>query len=155
MRLACVSLVVIGAIATSAGAKTVCNTPAEIAAVQVRQLQIEMMVSTMRCDSTDYNFRQRYGAFMGQINPLLTGNAKQLEAMLRRQHKGDFDRYITAMANDAQDISQQDPQFCTNAVQILEQVTELPPKDIPAFAAQTIPSPYQATPCPEKHRKKN
>ena len=155
-RLLSLSLgVVVCCIATAATAKTLCNTPDEISAVQVRQLQIEMMVSTMRCDSSTYDFRHRYAAFMGQMDPLLTDNAKRLKVMLKRHKKGDVDHYITTMSNDAQNISQQDPNFCPGAVQILEHVATLSPKEIPGFAAQSIPSPYQVTACPAKPEHKS
>jgi hypothetical protein len=134
----------------SAQAKPSCNNPAEISAVQVRQLQIEMMVSTLRCDSTDYDFRHHYGEFVTKINPLLPDNLKRLKTMLGRQHKGDFDRYMTSMSNDAQNISQQDPQYCPKAVQILDYVVASDLKDFPSYAATAIPSPYQVTPCPDK-----
>ena len=141
----CISLL---ALTPPAFAKTPCATPAEVATVQLRQMQVEMMVSTMRCDSSTYDFRQHYAAFMERLNPLLTDNAKRLRTLVRRQRKGDIDRFITAMSNDAQNISQQDPEFCTHAVDILDRVAGLSAKDIPAFASQTIPSPFQMTTCP-------
>ena len=147
--LLCVLLVA----ASPAWAKSSCNPPAEVSAVQVRQMQIEMMVATMRCDSSAYDFRHHYAAFMDRLNPLMTDNAKNLKSLVRRQHKGDVDRYITAMANDAQNISQQDPEFCGMAVQVLEQVSTLTAKDIPAIAAQAVPSPYQVAACPAKPAK--
>ena len=131
-------------------AKPACTLPTEVAAVQLRQLQIEMMISTMRCSSKEYDFRQHYAAFMAQVNPLLDDNAKQLKTMLHRLKKNNLDMYMTSMSNDAQNISQADPEFCTTSVQILEQVASMPTKDIPAFAAKKIPSPYEVVPCPAK-----
>ena len=144
----CTALWFFGA-GSSAQAKAVCNSPAEVSAVQVRQLQIEMMVSTLRCDSSTYDFHSHYSSFINRVNPLLPDNVKRLKAMVGRTGKGGFDQYLTSMSNDAQNLSQQDPLYCGNAVQILNKVAEMESKDVPAFAAQTIPSPYQVTACPE------
>jgi len=134
----------------SAVAKQVCNTPTEVSAVQIRQLQIQMMISTLRCDSSSYDFRQHYAGFMDRVNPLLPENAKLVKTMLSRTGKGGVDQYLTSMSNDAQNLSQQDPMYCGTAVQVLEQVAMMDTKDVPAFAAQTIPSPYQVTACQDK-----
>lgn len=141
----------------TAMAKPACTLPNEISAVQLRQMQIEALVSTMRCSSASYDFRQHYAAFMAQMDPLLTDNAKQLKSMLHRLKKDNLDHYVTSMANDTQNISQSDPQFCGTAVQILEQVAVMPAQDIPAFAAQKIASPFDVVPCPAKPepKKKN
>ncbi len=134
----------------SAVAKQVCNTPTEVSAVQLRQLQIEMMVSTLRCDSSEYDFRKHYAGFIERVNPLLPENVKHLKTMLSRTGKGAFDPYMTSMSNDAQNLSQQDPLYCGTAVQVLDKVSAMDTKDVPAFAAQTIPSPYQVVACADK-----
>ncbi len=131
-------------------AKTACYTPTEVSTVQLRQLQIEMMVSTLRCDSSSYDFRGRYGAFMERINPLMSDNAKRLKAIVGKKGQGGFDQYLTSMSNDAQNISQQDPLYCSNAVQVIEQVASHDTKDVPTIAAQAIPSPYQVVACADK-----
>jgi hypothetical protein len=131
-------------------AKSACYTPTEISAVQLRQLQIEIMVSTLRCDSSTYDFRARYSAFMERVNPLMPENAKHLRTIVGKHGKGNFDQYLTSMSNDAQNISQQDPLYCTTAVQLIEQIASHDTKDVPSIAAQAIPSPYEVVACPEK-----
>lgn len=131
-------------------AKPACYTPTEVSTVQLRQLQIEMMVSTLRCDSATYDFRGRYGAFMERINPLMPDNAKRLKAIVSQKVKGGFDQYLTAMSNDVQNISQQDPLYCPSAVRIIEQVASHDTKDVPGIAAEAIPAPFQVSACAEK-----
>ena len=131
-------------------AKASCNPPAEVSAVQIRQLQIEMMVSTLRCDSSSYDFRSHYGAFMEKMNPLLPDNAKKLRTVVSRLGKGNFDQYLTSMSNDAQMLSQQDPLYCGSAVRLLDQVAASDTKDVPTIAAQAISAPYQVVACAEK-----
>lgn len=140
---ACGSALAIAA-AAPAFAKPVCNTPDEISAVQLRQLQIQMMVSTLRCDSSTYDFHNRYGSFMANVNPLMPANMKKLKEMLNRQRIRDADHYLTLMSIDAQNLSQRDPEYCGRAVRILEQVSALPsPTEVLTVAAQSIPSPYE------------
>ena len=146
--------VMVFALSTPAQAKHACQSPDVIEAVQVRQLQIEMMVSTMRCDSSEYNFRQRYAAFMEAINPLLTDNAALLQSKLKLHSNSAFDRYITNLANEAQNISQTDPNFCTQAVQIIEHVATLSTPEIPAVAVQAVPHPFGVTACPVRAKRK-
>ncbi len=144
----CAALVAFGGVAQ---ARTACNTPTEISAVQIRQLQIQMMVSTLRCDSSTYDFRSHYAGFLNNVNPLMPENLKQIKAMLTRQHGGNFDQYLTQMSNDAQNLSQQDPNYCGRAVQILEQVGGLAsPSEVPTVAAQSIPSPFKVVACTEE-----
>lgn len=136
--------------AAPAFAHPVCNTPEEISAVQLRQLQIQMMVSTLRCDSSTYDFHTRYGSFMANVNPLMPSNMQKLKAMLNRQRIRDADHYLTLMSIDAQNLSQRDPEYCGRAVRILEEVSALPsPTQVLTVAAQSIPSPYEVVACPE------
>ena len=144
----------LAAISGTAQAKNACHSPETIQAVQLRQLQIEMMVATMRCDSSEYDFRQHYGAFMEVINPLLPNNAQHLRSSLNLKSTQAFDRYITTLANVSQNISQTNPEFCTQAVQILDQTASQPSASIPILAAQMIPQPYGVTPCPVKTKRK-
>ena len=123
----------------SAFAESVCNTPTEVSAVRIRQLQIEMMVSTLRCDSSSYDFRSHYASFIDRVNPLLPDNAKRLKSMVSRTGKGGFDQYLTSMSNDAQNISQQDPLYCGKAVQILEKVAGMEPERSSGFRRPNDP----------------
>lgn len=135
----------------SAQAKPVCNTPSEVSAVQIRQLQIQMMVSTLRCDSSTYDFRGHYAGFLENVNPLMPSNLKQIKSMLARQKGGDFDHYLTLMSIDAQNLSQQDPDYCGRAVRILEQVSALgSPSEVPGVAAQSVPSPFKVVACADE-----
>lgn len=127
-----------------------CNTPAEVGAMQFRQLQIELMVAALKCQGGAYDFRGQYGAYMHKAGPALTENAKALKAMFARQGKGaaHLDRYMTAMSNDTQIRSLSIPDYCDSRAGMMDHAVGLPSPQLHGYAAETVGLPYDAEPCP-------
>jgi len=129
-------------------ARAVCNTPAEISALQVRQLQIETMVATLKCGGGEYDYQSKYSAYVQAANPVLAENARQLKTMFIHQGKGAsyLDRYITSVSNDAQIRSRSVDNYCEIWAQTLDKLLGSTPRDMPKIAAEAITAPYDAEP---------
>ncbi|MBI5165523.1 MAG: hypothetical protein HY985_16665 [Magnetospirillum sp.] len=133
--------------ATPAQAKA-CNSPTEVSAMQLRQLQAELMVATLKCGETHPEFRGKYGAFVGKAP--MKENANALRAMFSRQGKGAnyMDRYSTQLANDAQLKSSQTYDYCGVHAARFDELSDLRPHEIQGFAARSVGVPDDAEPCP-------
>ncbi len=136
-------------------AKPPCNSAAEVNAMQFRQLQIELMVASLKCDGTGYDYRGQYSAYMQKMGSALSENARQLRAMFARQGKGAsyMDRYLTSMSNEAQLRSAAVDNYCESRAATLDRVALLGPHELHAFAAETVGLPYEAESCPIPTRK--
>ena len=136
--------------AAPALARPACQTEADLAAMQFRQLQVEFMVADLKCEGAGYDYRGQYAAYMHQAGPALADNARFLKAMFVRQGKGAtyIDRYMTNMSNDVQIRSQSRADYCQTAAEAFEHASTLPPHELPAYATQIVGKPYAATPCP-------
>ena len=141
------------AAAPAALARHACQSPAELAAMQFRQLQIEFMVATLKCDGTGYDYRGQYAAFLHKAEPAMATNARALRAMFVREGKGAgyIDHYLTGMSNDVQIRSQSADNYCQAAAESFDRATALSPHELPGYAAQAVAAPYAATPCPATH----
>ena len=147
---ATLAVLAITALGSPVQAKTPCDTPQDIQAVQVRQLQVQGVMATLRCPSADYDFHAHYNAFIERVNPLMSDNAKHLKSMVSRQGKGNLDKYLTALFSDVQTTSQADPYFCDKSVKMLDDVAALTSQQVPGYAQQAISSPYGVDACPEQ-----
>ncbi|MDA8232610.1 MAG: hypothetical protein M0006_14845 [Magnetospirillum sp.] len=130
-------------------AKSACNTPAEIGSMQYRQLQIELMVATLKCGGGAYDYRGHYADYLRKAGPGLARNAKELRAMFVRQGKGGayLDRYLTGMSNDMQIRSQTAGDYCEREHAVMERIAALSSAQLPGYAAETVGTPYGAQAC--------
>ena len=151
-RIAVAVALIIALAAAPVLARPACQTESDLAAMQFRQLQVEFMVAALKCDGAGYDYRGQYAAYMHKAGPELARNARILKAMFVRQGKGAgyIDRYMTGMSNDVQIRSQSDAKYCETAALAFEHAAALTPRDLPAYAAQTVGKPYAATPCPAR-----
>jgi hypothetical protein len=135
--------------ATPVIAASKCDTPAEIGAMQFRQLQIELMVATLKCEG-DFDYRGQYGAYVHGASAALADNTRQLRAMFSHHGKSAamLDRYLTGMSNDAQIRSQSTENYCEGKAATLERIATLKPVELHTFAAETIGLPYGGEACP-------
>ena len=135
-------------------ARTACQSPGELAAMQFRQLQIELMVAALKCDGTGYDYRGHYAVYLHNAESALATNARALRAMFVREGKGAgyIDHYLTGMSNDVQIRSQGTENYCQAAAEAFDRATRLAPQELPDYAAHAIVSPYAATPCPAAPR---
>ncbi len=144
----------LSAAAPAAQARPSCQSPAELAAMQFRQLQIEFMVAALKCDGTGYDYRGHYAIYLHNAEPALDHNARVLRAMFVHQGKGAgyIDHYLTGMANDVQIRSESAADYCQAAAASFDQATRLAPRELPDYAARAVGTPYAATPCAAQRR---
>jgi len=133
----------------AAATQPACHSPAEIEAMRVRQLQIDLWLAASKCSETGGTVAVYYNVYVERSRRALTENGKLLNEMFARRGKGvaDLDHYLTAMANDAQIRSQSVADYCRVQTVTLERAAALTTSELPAFAAEIIPSPFGAAPC--------
>lgn len=138
--------------AGSATAKS-CNSPAELKAMQVRQLHYDLMVASLKCEA-EYGFRGKWAAYNGKFGPALSQNAGELKAMFQRQGKGanHLDRYATQLSNDAQIRSQGDYEYCDKKAAIYDRLAEAKPAQLSDIAADVVGAPEYGQACPAKQQ---
>ena len=137
--------------ALPAAARPACQTPAEIGAMRFRQLQIDLWLAAAKCGGIG-DVAAPYNAYVEKSRRSLIENGRQLNAMFVRRGKGTaaLDHYLTSMANDAQIRSESVANYCAVQAVTLERAATLDGGDLPAYAAQVVPSPYGAVPCPDR-----
>lgn len=130
-------------------ATPVCPTATELSAMQVRQLQTELMVAALDCDGGPFDYRGTYAVFIQRSRPGLAENARQLRAMFARNgmDAAAIDRYQTDLATNAELKSRTLPGFCSGLASMMAQAARLTPAGLIAYAAQTYPAPYGAKAC--------
>ena len=133
-------------------AKPPCNSPAEIATLQFRQLQAELNVATLKCQGLDFDYAAGYNAFTERARPALIANSGQLKALFARTGKGAgaLDRYSTGVFNEAQIRSQSIADYCDERARLMTRIATLPLADLPALAAEVVGAPYGGQACPVK-----
>ncbi len=124
-----------------AAAAPTCFTNKEIRASQVRQLQTELMVAALSCKDPSLDFAGRYNAFVHKFGKNLAENASTLRGYFTRRYgKGQaryFDRYITALANEAAHRSMGVSGYCDRMVPVFEQVLTIKRPELETFAARS------------------
>jgi hypothetical protein len=139
-------------------AKTPCNTAAELATLQFRQLQAELNVAALKCQGLDFDYAGGYNAFAEKVHPALVENTHQLKALFARTGKGAgyLDRYSTGVFNEVQIRSSSIPDYCEDRANLMRRVSVTSAADMPAVAAEVVGAPYAGEACPAKeppHRK--
>lgn len=148
-RKAALAAALVMSIALPAAAKPICYQPAEIRAMQFRQLQVELMVAALKCRGVDPSFRDKYAGYIGKVGPALNSNAQQLRAMFTRLGKGaaQLDRYMTDLSNEASMRSLHMEDYCERQDQLFATVLSMKPQEIEAFAADTVEKPHSPASC--------
>ncbi|WP_309348100.1 hypothetical protein [Telmatospirillum sp.] len=112
-------------------------------------MQQEFNVAALNCrtvDQTDPNFSSRYNDFVGKFGGKLQENAAALRQHFARAGGGNFDVWMTRVANDAGQRVMADPNFCQQAWDNLDKALTTEPQDIEALAVSAGTShPYLAT----------
>ena len=137
---ACLALAVFVASPISAATPTpkACQSPAERAAENVRQLQTAFMVAALKCrNHPDANLTDPYNAFVRKYSNELLRQSNVLQGYFKRQYGGAylkrFDTYITQLANEVSRRSQTIPQYCQSMRPVLAAVMSVEPKDLGGF----------------------
>jgi hypothetical protein len=139
----------------AAAAAPSCHEPSEVAAMRFRQLQIELWLAASKCEAGTGDYSGRYKAYVEKARPGLIDNGRALQHVFSRRGKGvaAMDKYLTAMANDAQMRSQSAADYCTVAWYRLERAAAMPAHDLDRLAAEAVPVPFRADPCPAARRR--
>ena len=132
-----------------AAAMLLCQTPTELAAMQLRQLQIELMVAALNCRGGNIDYSGTYAIFVRNARPDLARNAQQLRAMFARAGMGAeaIDHYQTELSNNAQIKSLSGHEYCGRVASVMADVAQLPAAELGAYAARAIPAPFGSKAC--------
>jgi hypothetical protein len=137
------------AVPLAAFAMPQCQTPPELAAMQLRQLQIELMVAALNCHGDKLDYGGTYAIFVRNARSDLARNAQELRAMFARagMGAGAIDQYQTELSNNAQVKSLSGRDYCGGVALILADAARLPAAELGAYAARTFPAPYGSKAC--------
>lgn len=123
----------------------------ELAPLQVRILQTELMVAALTCNQrTDYN------SFVTRFQPQLSSHGKSLQSFFKQKYGSGSARalngFVTRIANESSRRGMlKRGQFCHDTAAIHTNSKEIAPSGLPAFAKnQRFASLHGITPCPVK-----
>ncbi|HXP95747.1 MAG TPA: hypothetical protein VN809_03480 [Telmatospirillum sp.] len=117
-------------------ATTACFTPGEAKAAHFRILQQEFNVAALNCQTLDPNdptFSVRYNDFVGKFGGKLQENAAALRQHFSRAG-GNFDMWMTKVANDAGQRVFTDVAYCQQAWENLDKALAMEAHEIEGFA---------------------
>lgn len=112
--------------APAKAARKVCANERDMAALNTRVLQTELMVAALSCDE-----RVRYNEFATNFQPVLIARADDLRAFFQKAGgSGRMNAMVTKLANDASQASQKRANdYCQFAAELFEEVLRTPPQD--------------------------
>ena len=128
-------------------AKPACNSAAELATLQFRQLQAELNVAALKCQGGDFDYAAGYNAFAEKARPALVENSHQLKALFASKGASAVDRYSTGVFNEAQIRSQSIADYCEDRARLMQRVAATQPADLHALAAEVVGTPYAGKTC--------
>ncbi len=126
-------------IGTSVQAGPACFTKSELEAAHLRVLLQQFNVAALNCQTMDPNdptFAQHYNKFILRFGPQLTRNGEVLKHHFAAE-RGGLDRWITQIANDAGSQVINQPNFCQQAWDRLDDMIALEPADMELYAQRT------------------
>jgi hypothetical protein len=148
---AAVAALMLTAAALPAAAKPICYTPTEIRAMQFRQLQVELMVSALKCRSADPSFQDKYASYIDKVGPALKRNAGELRAMFTRLGRGSaaMDKYTTELSNQAsmRSLHIEYGEYCAGMDEVFGKILAMKANEVEAYAADTVEKPYSPASC--------
>lgn len=132
-----------------AAAELPCRNQTDLAALQLRQLQIELMVAALNCPAESFDYGGTYAAFVGNARLVLVTNARQLRDMFSRAGLGEgaIDHYQTELSNNAQVKSLADRDYCSRLAATMSDAARLSPATLGTYAARLYPRPLGSGRC--------
>jgi hypothetical protein len=117
-------------------AANACAMPKDLAALNARVLQTELMVAALTCGE-----KARYNAFVMSFKGVLGKHGRELRGLFDRVHGAagsrELNGFVTKLANDASQESLAASQgYCTGASALFEEVLNTPPSNFDAMAAK-------------------
>ena len=108
--------------ASAAHAGSACFTSEEAQAAHFRTMQQDFNVAALNCQSDeadDASISKRYNQFVGKFGVNLQSNAQALRHHFSRAG-GNFDAWMTKVANDAGSRAVTDPEYCQRTSDMLD-----------------------------------
>ncbi|MFO1113449.1 MAG: hypothetical protein U1E33_03075 [Rhodospirillales bacterium] len=107
-----------------------CASDTDIAALNARVLQTELMVAALSCDE-----RLRYNNFITSYQSVLTSRSQALQGMFKRAHGAQgtnrMNAFITKMANDSsQGVREKGGDYCAFAGELFDEVLTSNPTEL-------------------------
>jgi hypothetical protein len=117
-------------------AEAACARPAELAGLQARVLQTELMVAALSCGEAS-----RYNQFVTRFRGELVSESKRMQGFFARVHGGragsELNAFVTELANNSSQRSlTQAASFCPQAAAIFDDVLRIDPRELRNFAAR-------------------
>lgn len=132
-----------------------CASDRDIAALNARVLQTELMVAALSC-----NEKQRYNSFVTTYRDVLYDRGQALQALFKRAHGSKantkLNAFITKLANDAsQQVRDKGDGYCVFAGELFQEMFAVSPRDINRVAnKEWIASRHGFRPCVEQASRK-
>jgi uncharacterized protein HemX len=107
-----------------------CASDRDLAALNARVLQTELMVAALSCGE-----RQRYNTFVTTYQDTLTERGQALQALFRRAHGTQantrLNAFITKLANDSsQQVRSKGDEYCVFAGELFDETIASTPRDL-------------------------
>lgn len=117
-----------------------CYRAQEVNAKHVRLLQTELMVAALTCrHHTALGFEQKYNSFVHKFNGRLGHHIGVIRGHFKREYGAGFerqyDRFSTALANDASVRAQGGGSYCANTAWLFDEILSMPVSELESFAA--------------------
>ena len=108
--------------ASTAKKSTFCASDRDLAALNTRVLQTELMVAALSCGE-----KQRYNSFVTTHQGVLIDQGQALQALFKRAHGAQganrMNAFVTKLANDASQQVRSRDDYCTFAIELFEEAT--------------------------------
>jgi hypothetical protein len=131
-----------------------CASDADLAALNARVLQTELMVAALSCDE-----KQRYNSFVTAYRDVLKDRGQALQALFRRAHGAKantrLNAFITKLANDAsQEVRSKGNEYCVFAGELFNETITASPREFNRIANKDwIASRHGFQPCVQQASK--
>jgi hypothetical protein len=132
-----------------------CASDRDLAALNARVLQTELMVAALSCDE-----KQRYNTFVSTYRDVLVDRGQALQALFRRAHGAKantrLNAFITKLANDAsQQVRSKGDGYCVFAGGLFEEAIAASPRELNRIANKDwIADRHGFRPCVEQASRK-
>lgn len=112
------------------GSSEFCASENDLAALNARVLQTELMVAALSCDE-----RERYNNFITAYRSVLTERSQALQGMFKRAYGGEgtdrLNSFVTRMANNSsQQVNDRGNDYCTYAGELFKEALTNRPSDL-------------------------
>lgn len=116
--------------AEEGGLSELCASEGDLAALNARVLQTELMVAALSCDE-----RERYNNFIIAYRSVLTERSQALQGMFKRAYGGEgtdrLNSFVTKMANNSsQQVTDRGNSYCTYAGELFKEALANRPSDL-------------------------